>query len=148
MNEVEKNKIIDDLEIRIIKLLESKPISVAELSSILNVSKPSIYLRINRLLSRGIIIKKRIGNKVVFYLSQIPEEKHKEKICFEYKIEMKNFFEKAISYIFIFIGLAIFFYATYSAIEKNMPLRIIGGFIIAFPLLLIALWLREKFKIS
>ncbi len=146
MNEAKKSRIIDDLEIRIIKLLESKPMSVAELSSILNISKPSIYLRINRLLSRGIIIKKRIGNKVVFHLSQIPEEK--EKIGFEYRIEMKNFFGKAIPYIFIFIGLAIFFYATYSAIEKNIPLRIIGGFIIAFPFLLIALWLREKFKVS
>jgi len=78
MNEVEKNRIIDDLEIKIIKLLENKPMSAAELSLALNVSKPSIYVRINRLISKGIIVKKRIENKVVFCLSKIPEEMHEE----------------------------------------------------------------------
>jgi predicted transcriptional regulator len=150
MNEVEKNRIIDDLEIKIIKLLENKPMSAAELSLALNVSKPSIYVRINRLISKGIIVRKRIENKVVFCLSKIPEEKHEELKIIEvkHKIKVKNILEKTIVYTLIFIGIIIFFYTIYSAIEKNMPLRIIGGLIIAFPLWIIALWLKGKFKIS
>jgi len=150
MNEVEKNRVIDDLEIKIIKLLENKPMSAAELSLALNVSKPSIYVRINKLLSKGVIVKKRIENKVVFCLSKIPEEKHEEikSIKIEHKIEIKNILEKTIVYALIFIGIAIFLYTIYSAIEKSMPLRIIGGLIIAFPLWIIALWLKDKFKKS
>ncbi|MEM3130227.1 MAG: winged helix-turn-helix domain-containing protein [Nitrososphaerota archaeon] len=150
MNEGEKNRIIDDLELKIIKLLENKPMSAAELSLALNVSKPSIYVRINRLLSKGVIVKKRIENKVVFCLSKVPEEKHEEikGIKIKHKIEIKNILEKTIIYSLIFIGMVIFLYTIYSAIEKSMPLRIVGGLIIAFPLWMIALWLKGKFKES
>ncbi|MEM1574846.1 MAG: winged helix-turn-helix domain-containing protein [Nitrososphaerota archaeon] len=150
MNEGEKNRIIDDLELKIIKLLENKPMSAAELSLALNVSKPSIYVRINRLLSKGVIVKKRIENKVVFCLSKVPEEKHEEieSIKIKHKIEIKNILEKTIIYSLIFIGMVIFLYTIYSAIEKSMPLRIVGGLIIAFPLWMIALWLKGKFKES
>jgi biotin operon repressor len=150
MNEAKENKVIDELEIKIIKLLENRPMSAAELSLTLNVSKPSIYVRINKLLSKGVIVKKRIENKVVFCLSKIPEEKHEEieSIKIKNKIEIRNILEKTIVYTLIFIGIIIFFYTIYSAIEKSMPLRIIGGLIIAFPLWIIALWLKDKFKKS
>jgi len=69
----------DDTRLRIIKLLQERPLSVTELVQVLDVSQPNLSKHLAKLRLTGIVGDRREGMNVFYYLSS-PKDKTEQKI--------------------------------------------------------------------
>ncbi len=68
----------DDTRLRVIKLLEQRPLSVTELTQILDVSQPNLSKHLTKMRLTGIVGDRREGMNVFYYLaSSKDKEQHK-----------------------------------------------------------------------